>query len=252
MSIALSKCEANENVQVDEGHELSAFLDDALRFVLINRHIAELAPLQLYQSALIFTPENSIVRRTFQHEATQTFSLLPDVVADWSAERQKLEGHDNAVTAETFAHDSKLLASASYDEMVRVWDAATGEQRQKLETARILSLMKFSSNGAYLHTNVGDLQLDIDSAEQYETPTSVVTLQLAREWVTCKGQDVLWLPHEYRGVCSAAHGNTLVVGQRSGAVSFFRTVDTTHRTATFSAPQKPSNDQYETRLQPRW
>jgi len=120
MSIALSKCEANENLQVDEGHELSAFLDDALRFVLMNRHIADLAPLQLYYSALIFTPENSIVRRIFQHETTQIFSLLPDVVADWSAERQKLEGHDNAVTAVALSYNSKLLASASYDKTVRV------------------------------------------------------------------------------------------------------------------------------------
>jgi len=193
--------------------------------------------------------DNIVTAVIFSHDS-KLLALVSynGTVRVWDAamgeQRQKLKGHDWEVTALTFSYDSKLLASASYNKTVRLWDAATGEQRQKLETASTLSLMNFLSNGAYLHTNVGDLQLDIDSASQDGTSTPVVTLQLAREWVTCQGQDVLWLPHEYRGVCSAAHGNTLVVGQRSGAVSLFRTVDTTNRTATLSAPQKPSNDQY--------
>jgi hypothetical protein len=41
---------------------LSDFLEDARRFILTYRHIVDLAPLQLYSSAIIFAPQTSLVR----------------------------------------------------------------------------------------------------------------------------------------------------------------------------------------------
>jgi hypothetical protein len=34
-------------------------------------------------------------------------------------------------------------------------------------------------------------------------------------------KNLVWLPHGYRGVTSVAPDKTLVIGQQSGAVSFF-------------------------------
>jgi hypothetical protein len=48
------------------------------------------------------------------------------------------------------------------------------------------------------------------------------TLQLQEEWIRHDGIDILWLPHDFRGNCSAVYGKTLVIGQSSGAVSFFQ------------------------------
>jgi COMPASS component SWD3 len=38
-----------------------------------------------------------------------------------------LEGHERSVAAVKFSGDGKLLATASADKTVRVWDVATGE-----------------------------------------------------------------------------------------------------------------------------
>ncbi|WPG99051.1 vegetative incompatibility protein het-e-1 [Acrodontium crateriforme] len=114
----------------DNGGELQAFLQDAERFMLRNRYIVDIAPLQLYSSALIFAPTRSIVRQNFhQRHCHRWPHSSPKVPEAWSAEIQKLEGHGAVVRAVAFSpnQQTQTLASASDDGILKLWNATTGE-----------------------------------------------------------------------------------------------------------------------------
>ncbi|KAF7505050.1 hypothetical protein GJ744_001269 [Endocarpon pusillum] len=113
--------------------KLSRFLHDAKRFILSYCSIADSSPLQLYSAALIFAPKESIIRNTFQNYIPNWISQQPNIDLTWNAVLQTLEGHGDWVYSVAFSHDSKLLASASHDRTVRIWDAATGTLQQTLE-----------------------------------------------------------------------------------------------------------------------
>lgn len=52
-------------MQGDDNSILTEFLNDAKRFVLKNRHIADEAPLQIYCAGLVFAPWKAIIRTEF-------------------------------------------------------------------------------------------------------------------------------------------------------------------------------------------
>jgi len=99
---------------------------DARRFILYNRSIIEIAPLQIYSAALLFTPETSLVRKQYLKRIPWIL-MEPKVEQKWSPLIQSFEGHSKWVQAIVFSPDGKLVASTSYDNTVRLWDTATGE-----------------------------------------------------------------------------------------------------------------------------
>ncbi|PHH49640.1 Vegetative incompatibility protein HET-E-1 [Ceratocystis fimbriata CBS 114723] len=112
---------------------LQDIVRDARRFLLFNSRVIEIAPLQVYDSALIFSPTNSLIKKIFSHEEPDWIKTKPRVEANWDACLQTLEGHGGGVKSVVFSDDGQRLASGSEDNTVKIWDATSGACLQTLE-----------------------------------------------------------------------------------------------------------------------
>ncbi|EXK77339.1 hypothetical protein FOQG_17952 [Fusarium oxysporum f. sp. raphani 54005] len=149
-------------VDPEKGADVLSFLHDAKRFVLNYRWIIDIAPLQLYASAIVFAPKQSIIRQTFKHYIPRCISLIPKVDSDWNAVLQTLEGHTNWVTSVIFSQDGKLIASGSYDHTVKIWNVATGREERTLKGhTDLVNSVVFSNDGKLIASGSRDKTVKI-------------------------------------------------------------------------------------------
>jgi WD40 repeat protein len=174
----------------------------------------------------MFSPAHSLTRSLFKDEELKWITIKPAIGDKWSACLQTLEGHSDSVRSVAFSHDSTRLASASYDNTIKIWDAGSAKCLQTLRIGKVLSNILFDSTGSYLHTNIGTITIDGSSALNM---TLSVTdpqkpryqgegLGLDEVWITHNSENIVWLPSEYRPSCSAMSGKMIGVGVGSGKI----------------------------------
>ncbi|OBS17519.1 hypothetical protein FPOA_12011 [Fusarium poae] len=176
---AMNKLEAL--VRKVGGRQLTELVRDARRFILSHKRAIEIAPLQAYASALVFSPEHSLTRELFKKEEPDWMVSKPRMEAAWNACLQTLEGHGDSVTSVVFSTDGQRLASGSRDKTVKIWDAATGACEQTLEGhGDPVTSVVFSADGQRLASGSHDGKVKIWDAA---TGTCMQTLEGHGNWV---------------------------------------------------------------------
>ncbi|KAL1888008.1 hypothetical protein Cpir12675_006342, partial [Ceratocystis pirilliformis] len=179
--------------------DLRVLVHDAYRSLLLHKGIIEVVPLQIYISALIFSPTNSLIRRVFSREEPDWIELKPEVEANWCACLRTLKGHGNSVTSVVFSNDGQQLASGSDDKTVKIWDATSGACLQSLEGySDDVTSAVFSTS---VRRPISPLLVDQPTSRHTELDHYCISSD--HVWVLQDQQRLIWLPPSYRPVESA-------------------------------------------------
>ncbi|WPJ66488.1 hypothetical protein SMAC4_14051 [Sordaria macrospora] len=137
---------------------------------------------------------------------------------------QTLEGHRSYVASVAFSPDGQRLASGSWDNTIKIWDPASGSCLQTIPTSTLITDISFDPTSRYLVTNVERINIVT------ETTKSQVVLEIPEShgyalgedmsWITCNGQDVLWLPPNYRPSSCHVQGQMISFICTSGLIWF--------------------------------
>ncbi|KAH7134345.1 WD40-repeat-containing domain protein, partial [Dactylonectria macrodidyma] len=155
-------------------HEaLQSLIEDVRRFVLAYRHVLEIAPLQVYLSALVFCPTGSLVKKLFQREEVNWIDNISNIPEHWDACIQTLEGR--LALAVAFSPDDRRLALCFVDNSIRIWDTVSSNYVQVIEPLAsprdVPQSVAYSPGEQCLAIGLGDGTIeiwDLDSARRIQ------------------------------------------------------------------------------------
>ncbi|KAJ5337057.1 G-protein beta WD- 40 repeats containing protein [Penicillium brevicompactum] len=113
---------------------LSSLVQDATRFLSRHYHTIANWPLQIYSSAIIFSPESSIVKTKSMNKIPIWLRKPPKMEENWSSLVQTLKNDRASVNTVAFSLNGKYIASGSDDDTVKLWDSTTGDVYRSLES----------------------------------------------------------------------------------------------------------------------
>ncbi|RDW64443.1 uncharacterized protein DSM5745_09854 [Aspergillus mulundensis] len=118
-------------VESNKSPTINSLIQDTSRFLMANRVIISEAPLQIYCSALLFSPSSSVIKKLFTRDIPSWFLKRPDVPVRWPSSIT-LGSFMQSATCLDFSPDGKTLVSGYDDGSIRFWDIRTGFLQQTI------------------------------------------------------------------------------------------------------------------------
>ncbi|KAK7414057.1 hypothetical protein QQX98_007089 [Neonectria punicea] len=175
--------------------------------------------------------ESSLKSVVFSEDSQRLASGSDDItVKIWDVNTgtclQTLVGHDFGVVSIAFSNDNQHLATSAADETIKIWDLDSSTCLQTISTDTLVTQIAFDPAAELrLCTDLGALDLDLPALDS-QTVSNVLEnppyrgygLSTDKKWITNNGENVLWLPSEYRPLKSTVIGSTIAFGYRTGRV----------------------------------
>lgn len=136
--------------------ELTDFIHDAHRFIHHHKRAIEIAPLQVYCAALIFSPQTSIIRRRFSHLMPEWIIVKPEIDNQWDHHIQTIYTRPRAYHA-SYSPDGCYLA-VSHSSGFDLYETVSGNLILQAEGSSLSPMAVYSPDGLFLcslyHGNV--------------------------------------------------------------------------------------------------
>ncbi|TIA53831.1 hypothetical protein D6C77_07984 [Aureobasidium pullulans] len=143
---------------------LEKFLQDAKRFLVLHGGTIAVYPLQIYNSALIFSPKNSLVRGR-SRETSDWITRYHPARSEWDSSLFKSDG----VFPTAFSPDGTLLAftslSAWPDRGLQVWNVDHGTLVYSMHLSAQLSSVAFNPTATHIAFSVRDVSFDFSGSD---------------------------------------------------------------------------------------
>ncbi|GLA12591.1 hypothetical protein AnigIFM62618_008538 [Aspergillus niger] len=224
---------------------IAGFLRDAKRFLVKNLHNAEKAPLQLYASALNFSPRKSIIKSTFDKERIECISRLSVPGSDWGPILQTIKTDSwQSLPGIAVSPDGVLIATTSDKGEPSLWSLASGSlQPQQVLAPQTgpIKFVAFSPTASSLATCEKDFvrvwsissglallrrTLDVKAKSVAFSPDGTILAVALDERVQVRDSEWLSLLLEFRGYAPIAfspNGRYLVIQDDYGPLTAYNT-----------------------------
>lgn len=132
--------------------QIAPLVRDALRFLRCHRKMIEAAPLQVYSSALIFSPIRSKLRKIFENEIPKWVTVKSTVEADWDSCLETLHARlGHATGSFAISADNRRLALGTTRGMIEIIALSSGANLQTIRGhGSPIGSISFSKDGRWL------------------------------------------------------------------------------------------------------
>ncbi|KAL9095987.1 MAG: hypothetical protein Q9163_006480, partial [Psora crenata] len=184
--------------------------------------------------AIAFSPDG---KQIASGSDDKTIKLWDAITGDL---QKTLAGHSDWVCAIAFSPDGKQIASGSNDETIKLWDVAKSLRvskflgstlgshlkfrawRREIKILRPVSFLKFSLDGQYLVTNLGEIKIEnVSTSRQSSDFESLKNLRVDSQWVCYGAVPVFHLPTDFEPRCYDIRGDQVAIGLKNGRVLSF-------------------------------